>query len=255
MALPKMTIDAEILNNDQLNSDVYSLTVQADALVSQCLPGQFVHVQISEGSLLLRRPFGIADVDISNGRLTIFYRVAGKGTHILTGLESGKKINILGPLGHGFSLDAKRPLIIGGGMGLAPLLFLAKCFHGIADVLMGGRTQKELFWKELFKPHGHNLFIATDDGSIGEKGFTTDLLPEILKNNSYDCIYTCGPEIMMRGISRIAQQHNISCQVSLEKRMACGLGACLSCVCDNKTQGRSKICKDGPVFWSQDVFF
>ena len=253
--MPKLALDTEILWNEKVGSDVYELTVQGDPLVSQEQPGHFIHLQFSYGETFLRRPFGIADTNESEGQLTMYYRVMGKGTHALTALKRGDIVNCLGPLGHGFSLNVKRPLLVGGGMGLAPLLFLAKRFHGEVDVLMGGRNQKEMFWEKLFAPYARKIFIATDDGAIGTEGFTTDLLPDILLSKKYDCIYTCGPEVMMRGIAKIAAQHEIPCQVSLEKRMACGLGACLSCVCDTVNEERKKICKDGPVFWAQDVFF
>ena len=254
MILPKLALDTEILENTKVGDDVYVLTVHGGALVDQAQPGQFIHLQIPSGEVFLRRPFGIADTDGSDGRLTMYYRVLGKGTRVMTGLQRGDTVNCLGPLGHGFSLSSKRPLLIGGGMGLAPLLLLTKRFLGEADVLMGGRNQAELFWKDIFAPYAREIFITTDDGSLGRKGFTTELLPELL-GRGYDCIYTCGPEIMMRGIAKVAAKHDIPCQVSLEKRMACGLGACLSCVCDTANAERKKICKDGPVFWAQDVFF
>ena len=254
MILPKLALDMEILENTKVGDDVYALTVHGDALVGLAQPGQFIHLQIPSGEVFLRRPFGIADTDGSDGRLTMYYRVLGKGTRVMTGLQRGDTVNCLGPLGHGFSLSSKRPLLVGGGMGLAPLLLLAKRFQGEADVLMGGRNQAELFWKDIFAPYAREIFITTDDGSLGRKGFTTELLPELL-GRGYDCIYTCGPEIMMRGIAKVAAKHDIPCQVSLEKRMACGLGACLSCVCDTANAERKKICKDGPVFWAQDVFF
>ena len=254
MILPKLALDAKILRNTKVGDGVYALTVHGSALVGQVRPGQFVHLRIPSGEVFLRRPFGIADTDENSGLLTMYYRVTGKGTHAMTGLQVGNTVNCLGPLGNGFALSSKHPLLVGGGMGLAPLLLLAKSFNGEADVLMGGRNQAELFWKDIFEPYAHEIFIATDDGSLGRKGFTTELLPELL-DDKYDCIYTCGPEIMMRGIAKIATKHDIPCQVSLEKRMACGLGACLSCVCDTMNGERKKICKDGPVFWSQDVFF
>lgn len=255
MDLPKIALETEILWNTKVDSDVYALVVQGGALSSQARPGQFIHLQIPSGTLLLRRPFGIADTDEREGNLTMYYRVTGKGTHAMVDLRRGDTVNCLGPLGHGFSLNAKKPLLIGGGIGLAPLLFLAKRFRREADILMGGRNRQELFWEKLFEPYANKCFITTDDGSLGTKGFTTDLLPDILRDKEYDCIYTCGPEIMMRGIAEIALKHDIPCQVSLEKRMACGLGACLSCVCDTANEERKKICKDGPVFWAQDVFF
>ncbi|MCR5030246.1 MAG: dihydroorotate dehydrogenase electron transfer subunit [Selenomonadaceae bacterium] len=253
MDLPKLDIKAEILSNTEVGPNVYEMKVTGEALARQAMPGQFVHVRIPAGMLLLRRPFGVANVD-DKGTLTIYYRVMGKGTSAMTSLRSGETLNFLGPLGQGFSLHAKRPLIVGGGMGLAPLLYLAKQLHGAADVLMGGRNASELFWERLFRPYARDIFLTSDDGSRGEKGFVTNLLPRLLSQESYDCIYTCGPEIMMRGIAKIASDHDVPCQASLEKRMACGLGACLSCVCDTTKKERKKICKDGPVFWAQEVF-
>ncbi|MBQ1808734.1 MAG: dihydroorotate dehydrogenase electron transfer subunit, partial [Selenomonas sp.] len=168
--------------------------------------------------------------------------------------QPGEGINILGPLGHGFSLQAKRPLLVGGGMGLSPLLFCATAFAGKADVLMGGRTQRELFWEDIYAPHVHSVYCTTDDGSYGEKGFVTTVLPKLLQANDYDLVLVCGPEVMMKAVAKIASDHNIPCQVSLEKRMGCGLGACLSCSIDTTNGQRKKVCKDGPVFWAEEVF-
>ncbi len=196
--------------------------------------------------LLLRRPFGIADV--KDKSITVFYRVLGEGTKALTSVKSGDLLNVLGPLGNGFKTDAKRPLLVGGGMGLAPLLYLARFYQGKADILMGGRNKQEIFWEEYFRPYANNIFITTDDGSVGTKGFTTNLLPQLLTDTKYDLVAVCGPGIMMQLISDIAAKYDVPCQVSLEKRMACGLGACLSCAVDTKDGQRKKVCKDGPVF-------
>ncbi len=255
MTLHKIVLDMEVIRNTPVGPEVYMMILQGDNFAGMAEPGQFIHLRIHPDVPLLRRPFGIADTDVHASHLTLFYRVLGKGTRAMTSLRPGDIVNCLGPLGNGFSLESRRPLLVGGGMGLAPLLYLAKEFHGKADVLMGGRSKQELFWENIFAPSAHALFLATDDGSAGKKGFTTELLPEILESGQYDCIYTCGPEIMMRGIAEIAKKYAVRCQVSLEKRMACGLGACLSCVCDTAKDGRKKICKDGPVFDAEDVFF
>ena len=137
-------------------------------------------------------------------------------------------------------------------MGLAPLLCAAEKFS--ADVLTGGRTADEVnFWQDEFRPLVEEIFITTDDGSVGKGGFVTDALPEILSAKNYSAILTCGPEIMMRGVARQAVEKNLPCEVSFEKRMACGLGACLSCSIDT-ADGRRKVCKDGPVFDARKVF-
>ena len=139
-------------------------------------------------------------------------------------------------------------------MGLSPLLYYAAATQGRGDVLIGGKNAGELFWTGLYENLVHQMFITTDDGSLGTKGFTTTLLPKILEEETdYDGIVVCGPEIMMRGVAKIAAEHHIPCEVSLEKRMACGLGACLSCSIGT-VHGRRKVCKDGPVFRAEEVF-
>jgi len=253
MHLPKLAIDAIILENKPLGADIYQLSVACPEIASCGQPGMFVQLQINREMLLLRRPLSIADLDAAAGTVTFIYRRIGKGTAAMTSLQPRESINCLGPLGHGFAMTAKRPLLIGGGLGIAPLLFVANRLAGQADILMGGRCRQEMFWPDLFRPYARKIFITTDDGSMGTKGFTIDLLPTLLQQEKYDQIIVCGPEIMMRGVAKIAAAASIPCQVSLEKRMACGLGACLSCSCDTNDGHRVKVCKDGPVFWAQEV--
>ena len=254
MTLPKLAIDGEILENSLIGPQMYRLLVHCPAIAAQAAPGQFIQVRVERGQLLLRRPISLADVDRTTGTLTLIYRVVGKGTAAMAALQPADPINCLGPLGHGFSLTAKKPLLVGGGMGIAPLLFLAKTFAGKASILMGGRNAEEMFWPELYQCLVQDVFITTDDGSMGTKGFTVTLLPALLQKGAYDRIFVCGPEIMMRGVAGIAKEAGIACEVSLEKRMACGLGACLSCSIDTTDGQRKKVCKDGPVFPAQEVF-
>ena len=138
-------------------------------------------------------------------------------------------------------------------MGLAPLLLLARNFAGTATVLIGGKNRQEVFWSDLFRPLCADVLVTTDDGSAGLKGFPTDLLPSLLEAGNFDRLYVCGPQIMMEKISEIAALFSLPCQVSLERHMACGLGACLSCGIDTKSGQRKKVCKDGPVFWAEEV--
>ena len=254
MIMPKLAVDAVILSQQELAADVFRMVVEAPAIASQAEPGQFVQLRLLTGSFVLRRPVGIAEVDEKKGTISFIYRVVGKGTKAFSELVNGEVVNVLGPLGHGFDTTAHHPLIVGGGMGLSPVLFYAAAMQGRADVLMGGKTADELFWEKLYQPVTGQIFCTTDDGSRGTKGFTTTLLPKLLQDNAYDLIVACGPEIMMKGIARIAEEHGIRCQVSLEKRMGCGLGACLSCSIDTTTGQRKKVCKDGPVFESGEVF-
>ena len=241
------TFNIKILSNQPVADKIFKLTIDAPELAKTSRAGQFVQVKIAD-ELTLRRPLGIAGT--KNGLITIFYRAVGHGTDILSKKRVGDHLNILGALGNGFSTPNGKILLVGGGMGLAPLLCAAEKFN--SDVLIGGRNANEVnFWIEEFRPLVENIFITTDDGSIGKKGFVIDLLPDIPRD--YSAIYTCGPEIMMRGVAKFATDNNLPCEVSFEKRMACGLGACLSCSIDT-ADGRRKVCKDGPVFDARAVF-
>ena len=241
--------DAEILSNEEIAEKIYRLTVNAPELAETARAGQFVQVKISD-EFTLRRPLGIASTLCEH--VKIFYRVVGRGTETLSTKKASERLSILGALGNGYSPREGKVLLVGGGMGLAPLLCAAEKFS--ADVLMGGRNQNEvIFWQEEFRPHTDKIFITTDDGSYARKGFAIDLLPDILAAENYSAILTCGPEIMMRGVAKLAYEKNIPCEVSFEKRMACGLGACLSCSIDT-VNGRKKVCKDGPIFDAKEVF-
>ena len=245
----KKLIDSKIIDNKCVAGDIYRLTVEADMSGK---PGQFIQVRLPSKEFTLRRPFGIAA--LKEGQVTMFYRVVGRGTEYLKTLQIGDMVNLLGALGNGFTLNEGKVLLVGGGLGLAPLIFAASELKDV-DVLIGGKNAEEVnLWLSEFKPLVNELFIATDDGSAGIHGFVTELLPEILSKNKYKAILTCGPEIMMRRVAALAKESDIPCQVSLEKRMGCGLGACLSCSIDT-INGRQKICKDGPVFNAKEVFY
>ena len=245
----KKIIETTIIENAKVTNDIYKLIVRADI---EAEPGQFVQVRLPSNEFTLRRPLGIAS--IGNEQLTMFYRIVGQGTQFLSTCKAEDQINIIAPLGNSFNFDIEKILLVGGGLGLAPLLLAAQKSES-ADVLIGGKNIDEaLFWKNEFSKLVDDIFITTDDGSYAHHGFVTDIMPDILKDNHYDKILTCGPEIMMRNVADIARKNNIPCQVSLEKRMACGLGACLSCSVDT-INGRRKICKDGPIFNAEEVFY
>ena len=244
----KQLINANILENIEVIKNIYKLKVTADI---EAQPGQFVQVKLPSDDFTLRRPLGIAS--INDSQLTMFYRIVGRGTTFLSTLSAGDEVNLLVQLGNGFKIIEGKTLLVGGGLGLAPLMFAASKSKS-ADILMGGRNADETnYWQSEFKSLTNRIFITTDDGSAGSYGFVTDLLPEILKDHAYDLILTCGPDVMMRKVASIAKEHNIKCQVSLEKRMACGLGACLSCSVDT-IHGRRKVCKDGPIFNAEEIY-
>jgi len=256
IALPKMVVAARVVENIEIGKQVKELVLYAPEIAAQTLPGQFLHIRVASATYhpLLRRPLSISNVDAEAGTVRTIYRIVGQGTAHLATLTKDDIVDCMGPLGTGFSLQGKRPLLVGGGMGLAPLVFLAGalCPRKI-EVLMGGRTEEEMFWTSIFKDMCDNIHITTDDGTLGSRGVTLDVLPSLLETGNFDMIYTCGPRVMMEGVAKLAKQYQIPCQVSLEEHMACGIGGCLSCTCATSNGSRKKVCTDGPVFWAEEV--
>ena len=252
MILPKICADARVPQQRSPMAGIYELTLSAPTIARSARPGQFVEVTVPHSGALLRRPLGIAETSAEEGAIRIIYRVVGRGTELLAAAGAGEMISVLGPLGHGFNVTYRHPLLVGGGMGLAPLLFFAAA-HGSSSILMGGRTKAELFWEALFRPHVRAVHATTDDGSYGIEGFVTALLPKLLQEGDYDAVAVCGPPIMMECVAQMTASFGLPCEVSLERRMACGLGACLSCAVDTRS-GRRKVCKDGPVFSAEEVY-
>ncbi len=248
-----------IRESENLAPDVFSLWLETSDIAEQAVPGQFVSLYCKEKDRLLPRPISICEIDPKNGLLRLVYRVVGEGTKEFSALEAGDCIEVLGPLGNGYEKMGDRPLLIGGGIGIPPLLELMKQFSGNATVVLGYRDS-HLFLKEEFEKYG-TVVIATDDGSVGTKGTVIDAVREqhLLENTEPDVIYSCGPTPMLRGVKRFGIEHAIPAYLSLEERMACGVGACLGCVCqstgiDDHSKVKNKcVCKDGPVFLSTDV--
>ena len=249
----KLLENASVCLHKPLGPRTHLLRLNAPQIARAVCPGQFVHVKrTSPGAALLRHPFGVAAADVARGTIDIIYREVGEFTRSLSTLSQGDVMSVLGPLGKGFELSANRALLVGGGTGLAPLLFLAAYLGPQkADVLMGGRSASDLFWQDLFRPVARQQFLTTDDGSLGTRGTVMALLPKLL-TQGYDRVYVCGPSPMMRAVAEACAAQQIACQVSLERYMACGLGACLSCSCQGREK-RLKICTDGPVFWAGEV--
>ncbi len=247
----KKIFETEIMANFEIAEKIFRLEIYAPELAQLAKAGQFIEVQLSD-EFTLRRPLGVAST--KNDTIKMFYRVVGHGTNFLSKKFFGEILNVLGPLGNGFDTNvAGKVLLVGGGMGLAPLLCAAEKIENV-DILMGGKTADEvMFWEAEFVEEVEEMFVTTDDGSLGEKGFVTNFLPEILQAGNYSAVYTCGPEIMMQNVAMEVLANEIPCQVSFERRMACGLGACLSCSVDT-ANGRKKVCKDGPVFDAAEIF-
>jgi len=242
--------DFKIVKREQLGEHYFRLVLKHSGKMQPIAPGHFVEVLV-EGSreVMLRRPISVHDVDEKANTLSLLTQIVGNGTRKMAELKEGDNLNIVYPLGHGFSTDLKsgsKALLVGGGAGIAPLLHLAKVLgtKGITPaILLGGRTADLIPSRNDFEPYG-KLYIATDDGSLGHKGLVTS---HPAFSESYDMIYTCGPTPMMKAVARSASERGIRCEVSLENMMACGVGACLCCVTDTD-EGHRCVCKDGPVF-------
>ena len=242
--------DFTILERRQLGSQYFSLVLGHGGRMQPVVPGQFVEVQVEGCSkVMLRRPISIHDVDEQKGTLTLLIQIVGNGTRKLAELQPGDKLNMVYPLGHGFSSDLRpstSALLVGGGAGIAPLLHLSKVLktRGVeSTILLGGRTAELIPVRDEFEPYGR-VCIATDDGTLGHKGIMT-IHPVF--GEPYDMIFTCGPTPMMKAVARSAAERGIRCEVSLENMMACGVGACLCCVTDTD-EGHKCVCKEGPVF-------
>jgi dihydroorotate dehydrogenase electron transfer subunit len=240
--------DFKVISNRAVAKDHAVLELQLQERLPEILPGQFVEVLIDKSkTTFLRRPFSIHDVNTSKTSVSLLIKKVGAGSETLSQVKVGEMVNVIFPLGKGYNLTQnKKVLLIGGGCGIAPLLYLARCLkekNNDVHVLLGGRSKDDVLETEEFNKFG-KIFVSTEDGSSCEKGMVTT--NSILKNN-FDKIYTCGPEPMLKAVAKIAKEKNIDCEVSLENTMACGIGACLCCVVDTR-KGHQCVCTEGPVF-------
>ena len=250
---------AVVASQEQLADGIFSMWLKTDAAQS-AVPGQFISMYTNDGSKLLPRPISICEIDKANGRLRVVYRVTGEntGTEQFSMMKEGDTLPIIGPLGNGFPLEAakgKKAFLMGGGIGVPPILELAKQLSCKKQIIVGYRDQ-ETFLRIEFEQNGQ-VYISTEDGSVGTKGNVMDAIRE--NGLEADIIYVCGPTPMLRAIKAYAEEHQIECYISLEERMACGIGACLACVCKSKEKDHhshvhnKRVCKDGPVFLSTEV--
>lgn len=247
-----------VLSQEELTAGIYSMWLQTETIAADAKPGQFISLYCQNGARLLPRPISLCEIDKDGGRLRIVYRVAGKGTKEFSAKKAGDKISVLGPLGNGFPLslaEGKTVFLMGGGIGIPPMLETAKQLDADKKIIVGYRD-KNLFLKEELEQAGA-LFIATEDGSIGTKGNVLDAVRG--QALAGDIIFACGPTPMLRAIKAFAQEQKMECYISMEEKMACGVGACLACVCQSKDVDahshvhNKRICKDGPVFKASEV--
>ena len=250
----KVKMTAQVISQECIATDVYSLVLMADEIAKQAAAGQFISVYSKDGSKMLPRPISLCDINKEAGTLRLVYRVVGFGTAEFSKLEAGDLVDILGPLGNGFDKQDKKAILIGGGIGIPPMLQLAKELSCEKSIVLGYRD--EIFLNEEFEPYG-NVYLSSEDGMHGVKGNVIDAIVEY--GIEGDIIYACGPTPMLRGIKAYAMEKGIFCQISMEEKMACGVGACLACICQTKeidehSQVHNKrICKDGPVFYAEEV--
>lgn len=255
--MKKTVTDFLLLENKQLNKDNFKLTLRSPIPLADILPGQFINVEIKDSSeIFLRRPFSILDVDQENQTISLLVKILGRGSKKLTETKAGQIVNGIFPLGKSFTSpgNSDRILLIGGGSGVAPMLFLSK-ICGLSPeqvtVLIGARTSADHIDVSAYNQFGRFEF-ATEDGSLGEKGYVTNHSVFTNELKSFDKIYTCGPDLMMKAVAQKAAELNLFCEVSLENMMACGFGVCLCCVEDTKA-GHKCVCTDGPVFNINDL--
>lgn len=245
----------KVLENKRLNSEYFVLELSSGKDLPEMKPGQFAQVKV-DGSpaTFLRRPISIHDVDSERNTLKLLIQIAGNGTRKLSSLNTGDELDIIYPLGNSFTMpvEGQKVLLAGGGCGIAPLLFLGKYLkaQGFSpDILLGFRNRERMIEYDDYAALG-NVYLTTEDGSAGEKGFLTG--HSVLQSTDYDFVYCCGPDPMMRAVTAYCRDKNIGCEVSLENLMGCGIGACLCCVVDT-VRGNLCTCTEGPVFNTREL--
>lgn len=252
----KKTYLCKLIKKSEPIKGIFDFTIDAPEIAASAQCGQFLHINCGKGTFL-RRPISICD--FSDSSVRFIFEVKGQGTKDLADFSEGDIIDVMGPLGHGFEVSPKyrNPVIIGGGIGIFPLLKLAKQLND-PTVILGFRSKDRVLMEEEFRAVSKETFIATDDGSYGYNGYAINLLREKLETEPCDIIYCCGPTPLLKAVQGFAAEKNINCQLSLEQRMGCGIGACLVCTCQTVHDGTEKnqrVCKNGPVFDSKEVIF
>jgi dihydroorotate dehydrogenase electron transfer subunit len=252
---------ARVIDNKEVAKEHYKLTFSSNYITSHAEPGQFVQIRCANSTdPLLRRPFSIHKINKESKEIEIIYRVIGKGTKIISNLQIGTYVDVLGPLGSGFKVSEKKQVavFVGGGCGIAPLFAAAeeaKKHVKAVYAVIGVNHRDGVLCESDFKALGAETIVTTDDGSYGRKGVASDILLELLSSKLREqdsIIFACGPKPMLKAVTEIASQFKIDCQLSLDEWMACGIGACKGCAAET-TSGYKMVCKDGPVFDSKEI--
>jgi len=252
-----LQVIAAVLKKEEVASKVYKIRFFAPQIADVAQPGQFVHIKCGEEqNFILRRPFSIHQT-LAKDSIEILFKVVGRGTAWLAKLQPKESADIIGPLGNGFNMSGRpgKIMLVAGGMGIAPLIFLAEKLakeHTKTYTVIGATNKEFLIDYMNLKRLTRKITVATEDGSQGTKGLITDILPAAIAEDSPDTIFACGPWAMLKKVAFIAEREGVACQVALEGLMACGVGACLSCAVKTKT-GFKRVCADGPVFDSREI--
>lgn len=249
-------------NSNPLGDGFYELRMNCHDIADNAKPGQFIMVDTGANHVpYIKRPFAIATHDSDSGDFTIVIKIAGKGTKLLSEMEPNREITVVGPLGNGFDMPSKdeKVIMVAGGVGIAALMSILDELAGSAkvDLVLGARDEKGLILRDRLREMGAELHISTEDGSVGYKGFPTPVVKDLIEKNKYDKAYVCGPEVMMKAVSEEIIKGDIPCEVSMERRMGCGIGVCVGCSCKLKAEDGSiiqkRVCKEGPVFKAEEV--
>ena len=242
-----------ITETNKLTDTAYSITVACNALAEEAFAGQFIHIKCGD-QRLLRRPFGICGV--RHDSLRFVFELKGEGTRWLSERKPGDTLDILGPLGNGFNIPDGNIIVVGGGLGAPPMLYAAQSARGAVTAVLGFRDASRVMLTDDFEKVCETVVVTTDDGSAGFCGTVEMPIEKLLNNDRYNAVLVCGQLAMQRAVALLCRRYDIPCQVSLEERMGCGVGACLVCVCRIRKAGTvqmNRVCKDGPVFDSREV--
>jgi len=249
----------QLVKKTALAKEIYEMIIHCPEIAKEAKPGQFVHVKAP--NFTLRRPISICGIDAEKGNLRIVFEVRGDGTAEIAQIPQGGNVDIMGPLGHGFEIleEGKKAIVVGGGIGVPPMLETASRYGENCTAIIGFRSASAVILEEDFAKAGCKVDLCTDDGTKGMKGYVTQALKARLQVEKPDIIYACGPMVMLKGVAEMAKEYGVRCQVSLEERMGCGIGACLVCACKTKKpdgeEQYSHVCKCGPVFEAEEVVF
>lgn len=251
--------DLEVVSNEPCAQGLFRAVVSSPELAAALRPGQFVNIRVPGARQILRVPLSFAETDGQKGTIELVYAVVGDGTRALSAMVPGQRASVLGPSGNAWPIEPGqgRCVVVAGGVGIAPVVACGRelARRGVAfDAVVGAQTASRLWGvQELLDAGAGQVAVTTDDGTAGIKGFTTDALRELLAKDSYDAVYTCGPQVMMAGVARICREAGVRCWVSMERMMSCAFGACNTCNVAMADGGYKSCCMDGPVFDAEEV--